>query len=340
MSDNQLKQLNQEEQLEEKKPSRRGLFFGILVSIIFLIGIIGLLAYKTGFTFSQMSIDFENNAGLFPSIQSEKDPDRINILLLGLRGENDPHGGLLTDAMMVLSIKRNTSQVALISIPRDLYIKMPGTEQKQKINFAYALGEEKKYGGGGIIYSKAIVSEVTGLYIDWAVSVNFKAFQEIVDTLEGINVYLDKPFEEKAQFANEIQLSLPAGENILNGETALYYVRSRFSTSDFDRMKRQQQVLIAIKEKALSLGVLTNPIKIFNFLSVLGRNVKTDMEIGDIQELLGLSPYLKTDQIIRRVFDTTTEGLLYSAQYNGSYILLPVAGDFSQIQEICKSIFY
>lgn len=339
MSNSQLEQSDQEEELKEK-PIKSRKWLWILILVFFLIGIIGLLAYKTGFTFSQMSIDFENNAGLFPSVQSEKDPDRINILLLGLRGEKDPHGGLLTDAIMVLSIKRNTGQVALISIPRDLYIKMPGTEQKEKINFAYALGEGKKYGGGGIIYSKAIVSEVTGLYIDWAVSVNFKAFQEIVDTLEGINVYLDKPFEEKAQFTNEIQLSLPAGKNILNGETALYYVRSRFSTSDFDRMKRQQQVLIAIKEKALSLGVLTNPIKIFNFLSVLGRNVKTDMEMGDIQELLRLSPHLKTDQIIRRVFDTTPEGLLYSGQYNGSYILLPVAGDFNQIQEVCKNIFF
>lgn len=337
-NDNPLEQLNQ----IEKRPKRHRLFFGfwILVLIIFLIGIIGLLAYKTGFTFSQISIDLKNNAGLFPSVQSEKDPDRINILLLGLRGEGDPHGGLLTDAMMVLSIRKDTGQVALISIPRDLYVKMPGTEQKEKINFAYALGEEKKYGGGGIIYSKAIVSEVTGLYIDWAVSVNFKAFQEIIDALEGINIYLDKPFEEKAQFANEIQLSLPAGKNILNGETALYYIRSRFSTSDFDRMKRQQQVLIAIKEKALSLGVLTNPVKIFNFLSVLGRNVRTDMEIGDIQELIGLSSHLKTGQIIRKVFDTTPEGLLYAAQQdNGSYILLPVAGDFSQIQEICKNIF-
>jgi len=339
MSDNQLEQLNQKEQLEEKKPSKRRLFFGILVLVIFLIGIIGLLAYKTGFTFSQMSIDFKNNTGLFPSVQSEKDPDRINILLLGLRGENDPHGGLLTDAIMVLSIKKNTGQVALISIPRDLYVKMPGSEKKEKINFAYALGEEKKYGGGGIIYSKAIVSEVTGLYIDWAVAVNFKAFQEIVDALGGINIELDKPFEEKAQFANEIQLSLPAGKNTLNGETALYYVRSRFSTSDFDRMRRQQQVLIAIKEKALSLGVLTNPIKIFNFLSVLGRNIRTDMEFENIQELLALFPHLKTDQIIRKVFDTTPEGLLYSSQYNGSYILLPVAGDFSQIQEVCKNIF-
>mgnify|MGYP001579260230 CR=1 FL=1 len=330
------------EQLEAKPSKKRRLFFGfwVLILLVLIIGSIAcLLFYKTGFTFSQITVNLKNNAGLLPLSSSEKDPDRLNILLLGLRGENDPNGGLLTDTMMVASIKKSTGQVALISVPRDLYVQMPASYQKEKINSSYALGKEKKYGGGGLVYSKAVISEITGLYIDWTASVNFEAFKELVEALGGIYVYLDKPFEEKIQFANEIQLSLPAGWNFLDGDKALYYVRSRYSTSDFDRMRRQQQSLIAIKEKALSLGILTNPLKIFNLLSILGKNVRTDMQMENIQELLALYPHLKTDQIKKRVFDSSPEGLLYSDQSNCIYTLLPIGGDFSNIQAACKNIF-
>ena len=130
-----------------------------------------ILALKTGFTFSQIIIDFSNGGGKLPTEQpfQDKDPNRLNVLLLGLRGENDPHGGLLTDSIMLVSVEKKSGKIALISIPRDLYVKIPGTDTWEKINSAHAYGEEKKRGSGGILYSKAIVSDISGLYIDYAV---------------------------------------------------------------------------------------------------------------------------------------------------------------------------
>lgn len=337
-------QNNQEDQHIEEKPKKSKLrrFFWSFLILIFLGTAIVIFAFKTGFTFSQISIDFNNGGGKLPVEQpfQSKDPDRLNILLLGLRGEGDPHGGLLTDSIMLISMKKSTGQVALISIPRDLYVKIPGTEQHEKINFAHAYGEEKKKGGGGIAYSKAIVSEVTGLYVDYAVSINHEAFKEIVDAVGGVDVCLDKPFIENKQFTDEIILDLSAGCHHLDGATALFFVRSRYTTSDFDRMRRQQQVLLAIKDKVLSLGVLANPVKIFNLLDILGRNVRTDMGVGEMQSLAGLVSGVDKEHIIKKVFDTTPEGLLYSSVAdNGAYILSPVAGDYSQIREVCKNIF-
>jgi LCP family protein required for cell wall assembly len=332
-----------EEQFVEERPrkSRLRRFFLSFIILAVLCGAIGIFAFKTGFTFSQITVD-NNGGGKLPIEQpiKEKDPDRVNILLLGLRGEGDPHGGLLTDSLMLVSIKKSTGQVALLSIPRDLYVKIPGTEIHEKINAVYAYGEKMKQGSGGMLYSKVIISEVTGLYIDYAVSVNFEAFKEAIDAIGGVDVYLDKPFVENQQFTNEIILNLPAGKNHLDGETALFYVRSRYTTSDFDRMRRQQQVLVAVKDKSLSLGVLANPVKIFNLLDVLGRNVRTDMGMGEIQEMIRLASNVNADKISKKVFDTSQEGLLYSSHgTNGAYILLPVGGNYEKMREACRNIF-
>lgn len=361
-----------EEFIERKKrPRWRRFAFGfwILFLIIILVGVGGALIYKTGFTFSQINV---KNNSMLPLAEDEPtpvpDPDRINILVLGLRGEGDPDGGLLTDSIMVVSFKKSTGQVALISIPRDLYLTMPGEQYKEKINYAYALGYEKRKGpGGGLLYSKIAVSRITGLNITYAISVDHMAFKEIVDILGGIDVYLDNPFIEDQQWVRggdngsssaffiqsetatttqgatttqKLVFEIPAGNSHLDGNTALYFVRARFSTSDFDRARRQQLVLMAIKDKAFSLGVLTNPIKINQILDVLGRNVRTDMPLGEIPNFVKIAQNFSDKRVSHKVFDTTPEGLLYETQSEtGAYILLPQGDNFDKIQESCKNIF-
>jgi len=354
----------------KKRPRWRRFVFGfwILFLIIILVGVGGALIYKTGFTFSQINVD----SGMLPLAENEATPapdaDRINILVLGLRGEGDPDGGLLTDSMMVLSIKKSTGQAALISIPRDLYVAMPGEKYKEKINFAYALGFEKRGGaGGGLLYSKIAVSRSIGLNLTYGIAIDHAAFREIVDILGGIDIYLEKPFIEDQQWISggdaglsqffsiktktastsegmiETQkwiFEIPAGATRLDGSSALYFARARFSSSDFDRARRQQLIFQAIKNKALTLGILGNPVKLFQILDSLGRNVRTDLTAGDIQGLLAIYPNLNTKNIIHRTFDTTPEGLLYETRAeNGAYILLPVGDNFDKIKEVCRDIF-
>jgi len=328
--------------LEEQKPRWRRYIFAawIFALAVIFVTLGGALVWKTSFTYSQMKIG--NAKGLLPLSEStpKPDADRINILLLGLRGEEDPNGGLLTDSIMVLSLKKSTGQAALISVPRDLYVKMPGEEYKEKINFAYALGFEKKGSAGALLYSKTAVSKVTGLYINYAVAVNHQAFREIVDILGGIDIVLDKPFREDQQFSKEMIIDLPSGQNHLNGTTTLYFVRSRFTTSDFDRARRQQQVALAIKDKAFSLGVISNPVKVFQILNSFGKNVRFDLPLSQIKDLISLAEKFGSEKITHKVFDTTEAGLLYASKTEGgAYILLPVGDDFKKIQEVCQNIF-
>jgi LCP family protein required for cell wall assembly len=357
---------------EKKRPRWRRFAFGgwILFLAVLLLGLGGSLVYKTSFTFSQMQTGDEDLGALIldeSMATPTPESDRTNILLLGIRGEEDPNGGLLTDTMIILSIKKSTGQTALISIPRDLYVSMPGKDYKEKINFAYALGFEKKGAAGGLLYSKIVVSQATGLYINRAISVNHAAFKEVVDILGGITITLDKPMIEDQQWIDGGDIGpspaffirtdtasssegmvkkqkwvfeIPAGTSKMDGNTTLYFVRARYSSSDFDRARRQQLALGAIKEKALSLGVLGNPIKIYQILESLGRNVKTDMPWDEMKSLISLAGNFDSTKIAHKVFDTTPEGLLYSARAsNGAYILLPQGDDFSKIKEASKNIF-
>ncbi|MCK5123362.1 MAG: LCP family protein [Candidatus Pacebacteria bacterium] len=265
--------------------------------------------------------------------------DRLNVLVLGIRGVGDPNGGLLADTMMVLSFEPQTGNIALISIPRDLYVKVPHQNHKHKINETYVLGVVDEDWKKGLEYSETVVSDVTGLDIHYAASVDFKAFKEIIDILGGVTITLDQPFAERNQFAEGV-IELPAGRQVIDGETALLFVRARFSTNDFDRAKRQQQMLIAIKDKAFGLGVLSNPLKIISILDSLGNHVKTDAELWEIQEIAIAFKKVNTPNIKRKVFDTSEEGLLYASRDDkGSYILLPEGDNFDRIQKVCREIF-
>jgi len=126
----------------------------------------------------------------------------------------------------------------------------------------------------------------------------------------------------------------------MDAETALYYVRSRYSTSDFHRADRQQDVLIAIKNRIISLGVLANPPKIFNFLDIIGRHVRTDLSLGEMKDLLKLVTKKEFEIIEQKVLDTSPEGFLYSSRTDyGAYILLPNNNDFGNIYKYTIHIF-
>lgn len=332
------------------------------VLAFFIIIPSGYMAYKANSTFDMMTgeknslikgfikmLPFSGSFFQIFPIEDEEEStieklkknklDRLNVLILGIRGVNDPNGGLLSDTIMVISLEPKTGKIALISIPRDLYVEMPHHNFKNKINEVYVHGIEDENWKKGLKYSEEAIADVTGLDIHYATSVDFKAFKEIIGTFGGVTITLDKPFSERNQFAEGI-IELPAGRQVIDGDTALLFVRARFSTSDFDRAKRQQQVLLAIKEKAFSLGVLSNPAKIISILNSLGNHVKTDAELWEIKELIVLMQKINTTDVKRKVFDTSESGLLYASRDdNGSYILLPEGDDFGKVREACRSIF-
>jgi LCP family protein required for cell wall assembly len=335
---------------------KRPLFYIFVIVAVF----IGYFSFKLGLVYNTVSVEnqpwWKSVAGIVfdigdnevredPNPMPSLEPNRFDVLILGIRGEEgqdvEDAGGLLTDTILVASFDKENKKTAMISIPRDLYINILVTakngkqvEVKGKINEMYEKGLAN---GGGIDLAEKVISKITGVYIDKTVVFDFGAFREIVDTLGGIDIFLTKPFREATQWGYEF--SLPAGNNHLNGEQALYYVRSRFSTSDFDRARRQQEVIVAIKNKALSLGFLTNPLKINSLLSDLKGNIRTDFQIWDINDILALAGSFNPKQPVKN-FVISTDNLVYETHTtNGEYVLLPKETNYAGIKDLFKNIF-
>ena len=233
--------------------------------------------------------------GVGPDQLQGEEEGQINVLLLGMRGNNMPGGGLLADTIMVVMARPERKQSGSSFPFRAIFgSTIPDSPVQSKINSVHALYEEKGE-GKGMEAMKQVVSEITGLPIHYAVRIDFNGFKELVDTVGGVDVYLDKPFSEPTQFEGEnaLNFSLPAGKNHIDGQKALFFVRARYASSDFERAKRQQQVLIALKDKILSLGTLTDFGKVNNILNVLGEDVRTDMDISEMKKFFDLANQCK-----------------------------------------------
>ncbi len=321
-----------------KKEKRKNLIKKIGYFLLaFLIIFFGFIFFKVGHTFSLVG------DGNFWTTDTKKDnyneKNRIDILILGIRGEDDEfYGGTLADSIMLLSIKTDTKKSAIISIPRDLYVKIPRHNNlKEKINYAYAFGENKNIGGINIM--KEVVENVAGINIDYAVVIDFNTFLDLIDSVGGIDIYLEKEFLEKSQWGWEFRV--PAGKNHMNGATALYYARSRFSTNDFDRARRQQEIIVALKDKLTSMGVLTNPIKLNKIFNSIGKGVKTNIDFTTGLKLIKYVSYFEDGKLTKKILDTSENGLLQAGTVDGKYVLYPKAGlgNFSDIKKEIRSIF-
>jgi len=329
-----------------EKPKFNKKRFGVIVLILSL-SVMGYFSFILGSKSNIIEVRNESTpfwqkvASIFNFVSEPVDPDyimpvqesdRFDVLVLGLRGEDDPDakngGALLTDTMVVLSYDKTTKKSSMISIPRDLYVKID-KNKKDKINTAYEYGYYHK--NGGINHAKEIISKITGIYIDKAVVLDFSSFEKIIDQVGGIDVVLIKPFEEKQQWGYEFYL--PTGPNHLDGKTALYYSRSRYSSSDFDRSRRQQEVMFALKERLINLNFWSDPLKTISILNSIRSNIKTDINIWNTKEMLKLAKEVNSSEKIKK-YVLTTENLLYESRVNESYILLPKGDDFTQIKQL------
>ena len=338
--------------IPNKKKFYKKWWFWLLITVSFFV--LGALAfsYKTGTILNKISSSDKSVLGSLFGVVSNKDikkadDGRTNILLLGMRGRNVPGGGLLADSIMIASIKDDENKVALISVPRDLYVKVPGENYRAKINAVYAHGAEKG-DVQGLKEMKETIGEVTGLSIDYGVVINFAGFKQLIDAVGGVDIVLETPFYETHQFVQGKecggQFTLPKGKNTLNGEIALCYARARENTSDYDRAKRQQVILQALKNKLVSLGTLTDFGKLNKILNALGNNVKTDMSAGEMKKMFKKYSQIENPEIFQRVFENSPEGMLtvpQNAPASAGFILVPRAGwdNYSDIHQVCKDIF-
>ncbi len=279
-----------------------------------------------------------------------EDIDRINIMLLGMGGENHD-GGYLTDTMMVTSLKPSTKQVAMISIPRDLTAPVSGW---RKINSINAYAEKETPGSGSDVTTKA-VSELFQIPITYYVRVDFSGFERIIDELGGVEVNVENEFddytypvkgrEDNPDYYSRFEhLHFDTGLQKMDGARALKYARSRHALgpegSDFARARRQQLLLEAVKDKLLSRQTLLNPVVLTKLLTEFNKDVSTNLTTWEMIRLWDLFKDTKRDQIINKVLSDAPDGYLISGKgQDGAYILTPRSGNFSEIENMVQTIF-
>lgn len=317
----------EEEIILKKSRKKLHLSIAVIFTIIILlfIGIIKAIS----------SIDFK----IFLKVAGEelqKDAyGHTNFLLLGTGGGSH-EGSDLTDSIIVASIDDENKLITMISIPRDLYIKDPEIGNS-RINEVYF--NTKKYyesSSEGLSYMQKKVEEIMGIPIHYWIKLDFKGFKDLVDAIGGIDIYVKEaiydPYYPKDGTYLYETFSIPAGQHHLDGETALKYARSRKTTSDFDRADRQQQIIYAVKEKALQTKTLLSKEKIAALLEAIKENIETNITVKELLTLGAIAGDYSPDKILHKlIHDDPTQcgGFLYTPSrefYNGMFILLPAGG--------------
>lgn len=321
---------------------------GIVLGIIFLI--------NTGRIFDG------NILGLLRSTKLRgEDEGRVNILLAGTSEDSIGHQGAdLTDSIMLLSIDTENNKAFTVSIPRDLWVDYGrgcSAGYEGKINVVYQCGKdtnfkESGYADGGMGMLQKVVSETLDIKIHYYGKIGYTAFKDAVDAVGGIQVAIDSDdprgiYDPNFQPHEGGPLTLSNGKHIINGVTALRLARSRNSAGgygmnrgDFDRTSYQQKMIVALKNKALSVGVLANPGRITELMNSAGNNVKTDFRTDEIRRLYELAQLIDSKNITTIDLASEDVNLLTTGSYGGQSIVMPVAGmkDFTQVQAYFKRL--
>lgn len=258
-----------------------------------------------------------------------------NFLILGTGGEGH-EGADLTDTIIVASMDDNNKLISMISIPRDTYVKDQNIGSS-RINEVYY--NAKKYYGNeaeGLDHLKSKVETIMGVPIHYWILIDFKGFKEIIDAIGGVDIDVktaiyDPYYPKDGTFLYET-FSISTGPHHLDGKTALKYARSRKTTSDFDRANRQQEIIYAMKEKALQTKIILSQEKITNILTALKNNIETNISVKEILTLGAMAGDYSKDRISHKlIHDDPTQcgGFLYTPSreaYNGMFVLIPAGG--------------
>ncbi|MEP7199894.1 MAG: LCP family protein [Chloroflexota bacterium] len=259
--------------------------------------------------------------------------ERVNFLLMGVDLRPGERVGGLTDSMIIVSLDPDTKSVAMLSLPRDLWVTIPD-HGENRINTAYAIGQRAKTPGGGPVLAKRTVQANFGIPIHYYVMINFVGFRKLVDALGGLTIDVPKDIYDPT-FPNDTYgvkpLFIAKGRQHMNGQQALDYARTRHVDSDFGRMKRQQQVLMAIKDQALRADIIT---KIPSLWALKEDAAQTDLRLEDILTLARMAQDVRAENITSAVIaDADTEDWVTPS---GAMVLLP---DHAKINKLVQQLF-
>ena len=262
----------------------------------------------TAFPTLPPTVNSENTSGGTGPTELLGSTDKhINILLLG-SDQRIGEGGFRTDTIILLSVNSSQKTASMVSFPRDLYVYIPGWTY-QRINTAM-------FHGGFEILAQTIEYNF-GLKPEYYVMINFWAFEQAIDSFDGIDVQIARTLTD--QRSGYGQYTVPAGQAHMDGTTALWYARSRSSTNDFDRTRRQQEVIQAIIERLLSMNAIERADELYD---IYIENVSTNLTWSDIAPMLPLAVQLSDTSHIQHYFIGPAEVINWTTP-SGGQVLLP-----------------
>lgn len=330
----------------------------ILTALGCFILIVGLVI---GYLFMNFNQIFQGGGGA-AALQEGVDPTqlkgegdgRINILLLGKGGGNHVAPDL-TDTILVASIDPIGKKAALLSIPRDLWVQPEGFGYT-KINAVYANAKGSARAGGaneddvekaGLAAIDKLVADKMGIPIHYHMMVDFKGFKQAIDTVGGIDIDV-----KEENLVYETLWDETTGQNYtldvrqtgvqrFDGTRALFYSRSRYTSArgDFDRAERQRLVIVALKDKVLSAGTLSDPTKLAGLVGAFGNNVRLNMTQSEMLRLYEIGKSIDSANIASLSLVDPPNAFLTTQGINGISVVVPKAGidDYSAVQNYVRN---
>jgi LCP family protein required for cell wall assembly len=243
----------------------------------------------------------ENDAVGLPTPQPAQSSGRMNVLLMGIDQRPDETGvggdPGRTDSLMLVSLDFDDQLVSMVSIPRDGFVVIPG-HGNERVNAAYAFGELDQRGAGPALAERT-VEQLFGVKIDRYALVDIHSMERVIDSLGG--VWIDNPYrlvdyEYPTDDYRTITIDIPSGRQLMDGVTAVEYARTRHPDSDYGRQGRQQQVLLAIRDRALQLDVVP---RIPQLLPEVHDLVHTDISLVEAVQLVNFGRSLDSTHIVK-----------------------------------------
>jgi LCP family protein required for cell wall assembly len=324
-------------------------FKAFVIILLILIGLGGFLGARIYSFFNSV---FGRNVGNGTSAALSDKPDpknfktegdgNFNVLLLG-RGGTENEAPDLTDTIVIASINIQDQTASLLSIPRDTWVNVNG--DTMKINAAYSSAKQQaSYQGKskeeaenvGISTAISTVRNVAGVPIHKYVLSDYKAFRDVVNALGGVNVNVTTPIIDR--FTG---WTFQAGPQTMNGDRALQYARTRQGSArgDFDRNENQRKLLVAIRQKAMSTGIVANPVKLNNLANAVQKNIRTDLTIDEARTLFNKTKNLSDSNIKSLDLAKPDAPLITTGNIGGQSIVRPVAGlfDYTKIRAYART---
>lgn len=335
----------------KRRPSWKKALISFLLLILLFVVVwilwVGIAVSKN----SQKIFGSGNLLSLLSNSPLDNQNGRVNILLAGYSADDPGHSGAnLTDSIMLISLNTKKHTGYMLSIPRDLYVDIPGFDHA-RINEAY------QDGGMGLL--EKVVSQNLNVAIDYYALINYAALRDSVNAVGGITINIQSPdprglYDPNIDYSTGGSLvNLSNGWHTLNGEQALDLARARgdpsehgvpygFPQSDFDRTQHQRQMLSALANKAANFHIIANPIRVGKLFSAMGSNVKTDLKLNNLISLYQAFHGVKNSNL-QSVGLNNANGkdlLTGYVNYYGEDVQIPAAGidNYQQIDDYISSL--